>query len=46
MFAQILMIILPFQNVLFWGFIEERIIADEIFGSDSDSDSSDFFGAF
>lgn len=34
------------QNVLFWGFIGERMIADEIFGSDTDSDSSDFFGVF
>ncbi|CRK90669.1 CLUMA_CG004370, isoform A [Clunio marinus] len=30
------------QSVLFWDFLEERIVTEDLFASDSDSDSSDF----
>jgi hypothetical protein len=34
------------QSVLFWEFIEERILSEDMFASDSDSDSSDFLGFY
>jgi hypothetical protein len=34
------------QSVLFWEFIEERILTEDIFASDTDSDSSDFTNFF
>lgn len=35
-----------FQSVLFWEFLEERILTEDLFASDSDSDSDDFLGFY
>lgn len=33
---------LQLQSIFFWNFIEDRMLADELFATDSDSDDSDF----